>query len=100
MTCRVVHGMTGSSTSAWETSSSISVQPSRIARGAGVPQLLGQLDHAAAGGVDDAAVDELVVDGGVEPRRGARASGMIVVDAVAGEPLGEEAVRHRDRACR
>ena len=32
LTCSVVQGRTGSSTSAWETSSSISVQPSRIAR--------------------------------------------------------------------
>ena len=66
------------------------------ATGAGVPELLDHAEHASPGRVDDPAVHQLVVDRAVEHLVVARV-GDDGLEAVPRQPVGEEAVRHRDR---
>ncbi len=64
--------------------------------GAGIPQRVDDADDPAAGGVDQVAVHQLVVDGGVEELvvgRGRHDH----LDAVVRHPVAEERVGHRHR---
>ena len=96
-TCSVVHGKTGRSTSAWWMSSSISVQPSSTPSAPASQSSSMSSTTRRRVRVDDVAVHQLVVDRGVEPVVVLRGRGTSTSSAVAGHPVGEEAVGHRDR---
>ena len=94
LTWRVVQGKAGRSMSDCEISSSSSVQPTSTPWAPASHRLVDDLDHPAAGLVDDLAVHELLVDRGVEE--------LVVLDGghdhlhpVGRHPVGEEAVLHR-----
>ena len=95
-TCRVVHGKTGMLQSAWWMRSSSSVQPRRTPSAPASQSSSMMLDDPAAGAVDDVAVDQLVVDRGVEVVV-VRLVGDQHLEAVGLHPVGEEAVGHGDR---